>query len=87
MLVCSRDFSFPINYSSEQAIRLTYDKKWIDTYAARQAELMQSSRAAACLLFDEVCLYHRERINALRPNPRVFNEGDIVLARRKVQSK
>ena len=37
LVVCGREFTFPINFSSEQAIRLTTDRKWIESYAAKQA--------------------------------------------------
>ena len=81
LLVCGREFTFPINFSSEQAVRLTTDRKWIESYAANQAFLMIHMRAVATLLVAEVRLYHRERINRLRPEPRVFEIGSLVMAR------
>ena len=44
-------------------------------------------RAVATLLVAEVRSYHRERINRLRPEPRVFEIGSLVMARQTFQSK
>ena len=87
LVVCGREFKPPIDFSSEQAIRLTTDRKWIESYAANQAFLMRHMRAVATLLIAEVRSYHRERINRLRPEPRVFEIGFLVMARQKVQSE
>ena len=87
LVVCGREFTFPIDFSSAQAVRLTTDKKWIESYAASQADLMKCMRAVATLLVETVRSYHRERVNRLRPDPRIFAIDSIVMARRKVQSK
>ena len=86
MVVCGCNFAFPIDFSSTTAVRLTSSKKWIESYAAHQAKLLQCGRAIAKLLVQEVRDYHRERVNALRPDPRVYSIGDKVFARQTVQS-
>ena len=47
---------------------------------------LTACRAIAELLIKEHRAYHREFINAHRPNPRVYAMGDIVFARRAVWS-
>ena len=41
MVICGRNFAFPIDFSSTTAVRLTSSKKWVESYAARQAELLR----------------------------------------------
>ena len=86
LVICGREFSFPIDFSASTAVCLTSDKKWLKSYAAQQAELLSSARAVAKLVIEEVRAYHRERMNALRPDPRLYRVGDSVFVRRKVQS-
>ena len=86
MIVCGRDFAFPIDFSHDTAVRLTGDKKWAETFAAKQAHLLLHSREIAKLVIDETRALHREKMNARRLNPREYNAGKKVLVRRKVQS-
>jgi hypothetical protein len=37
-------------------------------------------------LLDEHCAWHRELVNASRPNPRIYHVGDAVFARRDTRS-
>ena len=87
LLVTGREFQFPIDFSASTAIRLTSDKKWVLSYAAKQARVLKHSRSICKLMIDEVRAYHRERHNELIPDPRVYKPGDLVFARRAVQSK
>ena len=86
MIVCGRDFAFPIDYSHDKASRLTGDAKWADTFAAKQAKLLLHSREIAKLIIQETRELHRERMIARRPDPRQYEVGDKVLCRRTVQS-
>ena len=86
MVVTGRNFSFPINFSAEKAVWLTGSRHWADSFAARQAQLLLHSREIASLIINETRAYHRERMNDLRPDPKVYEVGDKVFARRSVQS-
>ena len=86
LVVCGREFTFPIDFSAKTAVRLTSSKKWIESFAAEQARLLKSSRAVAKLLIEELCACHQVRINDLRPDPKEYVIGDRVFSRRKVQS-
>ena len=86
MVVTGRDFSFPTDFSHEKAVQLTGTNKWADTYAASQCQLLLHSREIVALCINETRSYHRERLNALRPDPRRYDIGDLVLARHSVKS-
>ena len=69
MIVCGRQWIFPIDFSQASTVRLTGDEKWADTYAANHAKLLLHSREIASLLIDQTRAYHREKMNQLRPDP------------------
>ena len=58
--------------------------------ARRQAIILEASRKIGRILIDEhrAChrACHRELLNSLRPDPKLFEPGDYVFARRTVQS-
>ena len=86
MIVCGRQFSFPIDFGHETAVCITGNKKWTETYATNQARLQLHSREIEHLLIDQNRSYHRERMNELRPDPLQYEVGDLVLAKRDVKS-
>ena len=53
LVVCGREFTFPIDFSPGVAIHLTSDKKnWVESFAASQASLLLNARAVAKLLIE-----------------------------------
>ena len=86
MVVTGCGFSFPISFSHEEAVHLTGTKKWAKTYAASQSRLLLHTREIVALCIDASKSYHRKRLNDLRPDPRRYVIGNLVLARRNVKS-
>ncbi len=68
LVAIGREFAFPIDYSS--------GKHW---------ELTSSPcQEIAKLLVEEQRSYHRELINAHRPDPHIYSIGNFAFARRAV---
>ena len=86
MIVCGKEFTFPIDFSRETAICLTGDKQWTETYAVNQARLLLHSRKIASLPINETHSYHREKMNEHKPDPLRYEVGNFVLAKRAVKS-
>ena len=86
LVVTGRVFSFPIDFSASKHLDLTSTPDQVTSYAKDQAQLMSASKDILKVLIDEHRSYHRERINTLRRDPRLFNIGDIVFARRATRS-
>ena len=86
MVVTGQNFSFPIDFSAEKAVWLTGSKQLATSFAAGQARLLLHNREIASLVINETHASHRERMNDLRPDPKVYAVGDKVFARRTVQS-
>ena len=73
MVVCGRELSSSIDFSHETAVCLTGDKKWTETYASNQAQLLLHSREIVSLLIGETRSYHRKKMNELRHDPSATN--------------
>ena len=86
MIVCGRYVSLPIKFSHETAVNLTSSKQWVYTFASEQARLLFNSREILSICIAETRAYHCKRINELRQYPCVFENGDVVLAKRAVKS-
>ena len=86
LLVTGREFSWPIDFNTNKHISLTPSAKAVVTYAQEQAHLLQCNCQVARVLIEEHRAYHRERINSLRPDPRLYEPGDNVFARVAVKS-
>jgi len=86
LVAVGREFAFPIDYSSGKHWELTSSASTVVTYSKDLATRLTACREVAELLVQEQRAYHREFINARRPDPRVYSVGDIVFARRAVQS-
>ena len=86
LVALGREFSFPIDYSAAKHFELTSSTSSVTSFAKDQAILLEASRKIATVLLDEQRCSHRERINASRPDPRLYSIGDIVFARRAVRS-
>jgi len=81
-----REFRFPIDISAAKHLELTSTPASVRSYAKTQAELMSACYEVARVLLEEHRIWHRELVNAARPDPRVWSVGDIVFARRATRS-
>ena len=79
LVALGREFSFPIDFSAGTHTDLTSAPGAVASYSRDLAE-----RLAAC--HEIAGCWHRELINARRPNPRTYSVNDIVFARRATRS-
>ena len=86
LVAVGREFQFPIDFSSDKHLELTSTTNAIQSYSNQLALRLEACHKVAHLLVTEMRSYHREMINAKRPDPRVYAPGDIVFARRTVKS-
>jgi hypothetical protein len=80
------EFTFPIDFSSGKHWELTSSPSTVVSYSKELATCLAACRQVAELLVREQRSYHRELINARRPDPRIYSIGDIVFARHAVKS-
>ena len=86
LVAVGRVFSFPIDFSAAKHIELVSSPESVITYAKDQATLLSACGEVAKILLDEHRSYHRELINQLRPDPRLYSINDIVFAQRATKS-
>ena len=86
LIVTGREWHFPIDFSNEKHLELVSRPQHIHSFAERQATLLSASRELGRILIEEHRAAHRERINSLRPDPKIYEPGDHVFAQRKVHS-
>ncbi|KAL3762115.1 hypothetical protein ACHAWU_001566 [Discostella pseudostelligera] len=87
LVVVGREFTFPIDYSSNEHWKLTNTTPAsVQSYSKDLAIRLEACREVAGLLVQEHRAWHRELVNARQPSPRTFTIGDIVFARRTVRS-
>eukprot|EP00956_Cyclotella_meneghiniana_P037713 scaffold143282_cov76-Cyclotella_meneghiniana.AAC.4 len=86
LVVTRRVFQFPIDFSTSKHLELTSTPATVVSYAKDQATLLAASRAIASVLLEEHRSWHRELINSSRPDPTLFELGDVVFARRAMKS-
>ncbi|KAL3802962.1 hypothetical protein HJC23_011585, partial [Cyclotella cryptica] len=86
LMVTGREWRFPLDYSTGAHLELISRPKLVNSFARRQALILEASRKLGRILIDEHRAYHRELINSLRPDPKLFEPGDYVFSRRTVQS-
>jgi hypothetical protein len=86
LIVKGREFQFPIDYSSDEYTRLTSTPESVTNYAKTLAELLACCQDVAKVLIDEHRAWHREYRNSQLPDPKIFQIGDHVFARRSVKS-
>ena len=86
LVAVGREFAFPIDYSVSKHYELTSTPRAVESYAGELAVRLEACREVAELLVSEQRSWHRELINASRPDPRIFAVGDVVFARRKTAS-
>ena len=86
LVAVGREFQFPIDFATNKHFELTSSPSAIVSYSHQLALRLEACTEVAKLLVTEQRAYHRELINSRRPNPRIYNAGDIVFARRAVRS-
>jgi hypothetical protein len=86
LVAVGREFTFPIDFSSGKHWELTSSPSTVVSYSKELATRLAACRQVAELLVREQRSYHRELINARRPDPCIYSIGDIVFARRAVKS-
>ncbi len=65
---------------------MTSSASTVVSYSKELATRLSACREVAELLVKEQCAYHREYVNARRPDPRIYSIGDIIFARRAARS-
>ena len=80
------EFAFPINFSTGKNAELISLPGAVATYSRELATQLDACCEVAMLLVKEQRAWHRELINARRPDPRVYSVGDVVFARRATRS-
>ena len=86
LMVVGREFQFPIDFSADEHNILTSSPSSVTNYACEQATLLSCCRSVAKELINHHRSWHREYINARRPDPRHYAIDDKVFARRSVRS-
>jgi len=87
MVAVGREFAFPIDFSHNAHVTLTTSSpKSVTSYSKDLATRLSACREVAQLLLQEQRAWHRELVISRRPDPRTYSVGDIVFARRSVQS-
>ena len=81
-----REFHFPIDYTSKLHVNMTFNSNSVTNFAKEQEKILSCSREIFRVLIEESRAWHREYINASRPDPTIYDVGDIVSARREIQS-
>lgn len=79
MVCVGREFQFPIDFAAGKHWQLTSTPSTVQSYAKDLATWLSSSscREVAELLVSEQRVWHRELIASHRPDPRLFNVGDM----------
>ena len=75
-----------MDFSHKEAVQLTGTKQWAETYTTNQGLLLLHMRVIVSLNIKKSLSYHHERLNDLRPDPCVYDIGDLMLARHSVLS-
>ncbi len=86
LVAIGQEFAFPIDYSSGKHWELTSSPSTVVSYSKELATRLLACREVAEILVEEQHSYHRELVNARRPDPHIYSVDDIVFARRAVWS-
>ena len=76
--------SFSIDYSTDKHRSLTSSKSILRIYSRDQAHLLTASRKRDSRVHPFTSAWHRECINDRRPDPKLYEVGDRVFARRSI---
>ncbi len=80
LVAVGHEFTFPIDFSSGKHWELTSSPSTVVSYSKELATRLAACRQVAELLIREQRSYHRELINARRPDPHIYSIGNIVFA-------
>ncbi len=80
LVAVGREFKFLIDFSSGKHWELTSSPSTVISYSKELATHLAACRQVAELLVQKQRSYHRELINARRPDPCIYSIGDIVFA-------
>jgi hypothetical protein len=86
MVALGREFAFPIDFSVGKHAELFSAPGAVLSYSKELATRLDSCREIALLLAKEQRTLHRKLVNSRRGDPRIYNEGDVVFARRATRS-
>ncbi len=84
LVAVGQEFAFPIDYSSGRHWELTSLPSTVVSYSRELAMRLSACRKVAEILVKEQRSYHRELVNARRPDPHIYSFGNIVFARHAV---
>jgi hypothetical protein len=80
LIAVGQEFAFPINFSSRKHWELASSASTVVSYSKELATWLSACRDVAKLLVKEAHTYHREYVNAHRPNQRIYSVDDILFA-------
>ena len=80
LVTVSREFAFPIDYSTNKHWELTSSPSSVESYSRDLATHLAALCEVAHLLIQEQQAYHHKLINSHRPDPCVYSIGDVVFA-------
>jgi hypothetical protein len=86
LIAVGQEFAFPINFSSGKHWELTSSTSTVVSYSKELATRLSACRGVVKLLVKEAWVYHREYVNARRPDPRIHSVGEIIFAQRAIHS-
>jgi hypothetical protein len=86
LVAVGQEFTFPIDYSSGKHWELTSLPSTIVSYSKELAMRLLVCSKVAEILVKEQRSYHRELVNAQRPDPHIYSADNILFARCAVWS-
>ena len=86
LLVMGREYNFPIDFATDKVFSTNNSPQVIFDYTKNLVEILSQSRDIYKILIEEHRAMHREIRNSEIKFDREFKIGDIVFARRQVQS-
>ena len=86
LLVMGREYNFPIDFATDDVFSTNNNPQLIFEYTKSLVEILSQSRDIYKILIDEHRAMHRELRNSEIKNEIEFKIGDVVFARRQVQS-
>ena len=86
LLVMDREFNFPIDFATDEMFSTNNNPQIIFEYTKNLVEILSQSRDIYKILIDEHRTMHREMKNSEIKNEIEFKVGDVMFARRQVQS-
>ena len=86
LVAIGREFAFLIDFSCNKHWELTSSPTTVESYSRELATRLSALREVATLLVSEQRRYHQELVNSRRKDPRTYEPGDIVFAKRATKS-